>query len=98
MRSTIFFIITVSDSIHSELRGFPPIGMLEYWKDGIMGLKEFLIIRFFPSAITTIPLFHHSIIPCGWHILNAIQSNMISMCYRNSETLFIIMAAGEDVK
>jgi len=27
-----------------ELRGFAPIGMLEYWKNGIIGLNVFLVI------------------------------------------------------
>jgi len=49
---------------NNELKGSAPIGMLEYWNDGKMGLKAFLIIRlffiFYPQY-STIPSFHYSI-------------------------------------
>jgi len=33
------------------------------------------------------PLFQHSIIPCRRHKTSVVKSYMISICYRNSETL-----------
>jgi len=51
---------------NKELRGFTPIGILEYWSIGRMGLKEFKI-DFFPAYTPNIPLFHYSIIPCVLH-------------------------------
>jgi hypothetical protein len=49
-----------------ELRGFAPIGILEYWSAGMMGLDE--CYRFYDKVFSAfklkIPLFHHSTIPC----------------------------------
>jgi len=49
------------DIREKELRGLTPMGMLEYWNVGMMGLKEFLIIRLFficyPQCSTN-PSFH----------------------------------------
>jgi hypothetical protein len=38
-----FSIITTPSPI--ELRGFAPIGIMELWSNGMMGLKEFFTIR-----------------------------------------------------
>jgi hypothetical protein len=47
-----------------ELRGFAPIGMLEYWNIGMMGSKEKEQSKTIPSDCRpNIPLFQHSIIP-----------------------------------
>jgi len=54
-----------ADYRYIEFRGFAPIGILEYWNTGMMGLNEFC--RFFKKNLFTstpnIPIFHHSIIP-----------------------------------
>jgi len=47
-----------------ELRGFAPIGILEGWNTGIMGLKEQkrsnLIFSAFITRYSIIPPFHYS--------------------------------------
>ena len=46
----------------AELRGFAPIGIMELWSNGMMGLKEFFTIkmvyfRLYPQY-SSIPFFH----------------------------------------
>jgi len=53
---------THSYGIVLELRGFAPIGIMECWNVGIMGLKEFCLLLKSISSLF-FPLFHYSIIP-----------------------------------
>jgi len=46
----------------NELRGFAPIGILEYWGIGMIGLKEFYLLKN-DSFRFDYPIFHHSTIP-----------------------------------
>jgi hypothetical protein len=54
----------------SELRGFAPIGILEYWNVGMMGLNEFYrfykkdFFRFY-TQYSIIPSFHYSMSHCN---------------------------------
>jgi hypothetical protein len=43
---------------------FPALGIMEYWKNGIMGHKMEKVI-FGKYKIPLNPIFHHSIIPIG---------------------------------
>jgi len=50
----------------AELRGFAPIGIMELWSNGMMGLKEFFTIkmvyfRLYPQY-SSIPAFHSAIL------------------------------------
>ncbi len=42
-----------------ELRGFAPIGVLEYWNNGMMGMKEFYQLKY-DLFLFYYPLFHYS--------------------------------------
>jgi hypothetical protein len=46
----------------TELRGFAPIGMLEYWNNGMMGMKEFYQLKY-DLFLFYYPLFQYSNIP-----------------------------------
>jgi hypothetical protein len=75
-----------------ELRGFAPIGMLEYWNDGIMGLKQhsakgrgqrvknFYTMRY---ALCALLIF----IPCAGQKHRASKNLLISASCTNSEML-----------
>jgi len=52
--------------LYSELRGFAPIGIMECWNVGIMGLKEFCLLLKSISSLFFL-LFHYSSIALKLH-------------------------------
>jgi hypothetical protein len=65
-----------------QVRGFVPIGMLEFWNIGIMGFG----IDLFPLFVPSVPTFHHSIVPCGFPTWMAIKNTIFPKSCRKSET------------
>jgi len=53
---------TTGTCLASELRSFAPIGMMEHWNTGIMGLKEFFC-NYYVLLLPLFPIFQHSSIP-----------------------------------
>jgi len=56
MRKPVYVPLQIHQST-IELRGFAPIGILECWNTGILGLEGVLFLFLFFTS------FHHSIIP-----------------------------------
>jgi hypothetical protein len=60
---------------------------LEYWSDGMVGLKEFCLLKMvYSTLLPNIPHFQHSSIPNDWDFDLSPDNNIISTGCRIPET------------